>query len=201
MEPQVHRLSPSDDIQSRLQDLLVQAIPGDVIEFGQGTFRFTRQIDIATDNISLRGQGAEKSVLSFTNQSSGGQGIEVVGDNFVIEGLAIENTAGNAIKVLGSKNGTFRDVRPEWTGPAKSTNGAYGLYPVQCENVLMDSCVAIGASDSGIYVGQSKQVIVRNCRAERNVAGIEIENTINADVRFCAFQRLGHRLVLDSHVR
>jgi parallel beta-helix repeat protein len=42
--------------------------------------------------------------------------------------------------------------------------------------------VAIGASDAGIYVGQSVNVIVRNNRAEYNVAGIEIENTVGADV-------------------
>jgi parallel beta-helix repeat protein len=42
--------------------------------------------------------------------------------------------------------------------------------------------VAIGASDAGIYVGQSRNVLVRNSRAEYNVAGIEIENTIGADV-------------------
>jgi parallel beta-helix repeat protein len=56
------------------------------------------------------------------------------------------------------------------------------LYPVQCENVLIDGSVAIGASDAGIYVGQSNQVVVKNSRAEFNVAGIEIENTTNADV-------------------
>lgn len=42
--------------------------------------------------------------------------------------------------------------------------------------------MAIGASDAGIYVRQSRDVIVRNSRAEFNVAGIEIENTVNADV-------------------
>ena len=42
--------------------------------------------------------------------------------------------------------------------------------------------MAIGASDAGIYVGQSNNIIVRRNRAERNVAGIEIENSINADV-------------------
>jgi parallel beta-helix repeat protein len=42
--------------------------------------------------------------------------------------------------------------------------------------------VAIGASDAGIYVGQSSQIIVRNSRAEYNVAGIEIENSTFADV-------------------
>jgi parallel beta-helix repeat protein len=42
--------------------------------------------------------------------------------------------------------------------------------------------VVIGASDAGIYVGQSQNIIVRRNRAEQNVAGIEIENSINADV-------------------
>ena len=41
---------------------------------------------------------------------------------------------------------------------------------------------AIGSSDAGIYVGQSSQIIVRNSRAEFNVAGIEIENSTYADV-------------------
>jgi parallel beta-helix repeat protein len=89
---------------------------------------------------------------------------------------------GNAIKVLGARNVTFRDVRTEWTGPPKASNGAYGLYPVQCQNVLLENCRSYGASDAGLYVGQCHGVVVRGCRAERNVAGIEIENTVGADV-------------------
>ena len=33
-----------------------------------------------------------------------------------------------------------------------------------------------------IYVGQSQDIVVRRCHAERNVAGIEIENSLRADV-------------------
>lgn len=51
-----------------------------------------------------------------------------------------------------------------------------------CTNVLIEGCTAIGASDAGIYVGQSKNIIVRNSRAYHNVAGIEIENSLMADV-------------------
>ena len=76
----------------------------------------------------------------------------------------------------------FGRVRTEWTGGPLSTNGAYGLYPVQSRNILIDGAVAIGASDAGIYVGQSSQIIVRNSRAEYNVAGIEKENSTYADV-------------------
>jgi parallel beta-helix repeat protein len=39
-----------------------------------------------------------------------------------------------------------------------------------------------GASDAGIYVGQSRAIVVRKNRVERNVAGIEVENSRGADV-------------------
>ena len=181
-KPQVHRLSPGPDLQFRLQELLVQAVPGDVIEFGVGRFQLTQQIDIVTDNLTLRGQGSDKTTLSFEKQYAGGQGLEATGNNLVLEGFAVEDTAGNAVKVLGAKNVVFRDIRTEWTGPAEASNGAYGIYPVQCQNVLIEKCTSIGASDAGLYVGQCHNVIVRNSRAERNVAGIEIENTVGADV-------------------
>ncbi len=76
----------------------------------------------------------------------------------------------------------FKNVKTEWTGKPKKENGSYGLYPVQCENVLIEACEAIGASDAGIYVGQSKNIIVRHSRAYHNVAGIEIENSLNSEV-------------------
>ena len=175
-------IEPGEDVQFRLQGRLIEAVPGDVIQLEEGVYELRRQLDIVADNITIRGRGSNKTILSFKRQNTGGQGIEATGNNFVLEGLAVEDTAGNAIKVNGAKNVTFRDIRTEWTGPALASNGAYGLYPVQCDNVLIDNCAAIGASDAGLYVGQCRNVIVRSSRAERNVAGIEIENTINADV-------------------
>ena len=68
------------------------------------------------------------------------------------------------------------DRRPD------TDNGAYGLYPVQCRNVLIEDSSCIGAPDAGIYVGQSHHIIVRGNRVENNVAGIEIENSTDADV-------------------
>ena len=69
-----------------------------------------------------------------------------------------------------------------WTGGPKETNGAYGIYPVESSGVLIDGVQVRGASDAGIYVGQSKDITVRNSLAEGNVAGIEIENSRNAVV-------------------
>ena len=35
------------------------------------------------------------------------------------------------------------NLKTEWTGGPKSTNGAYGFYPVESEDVLIDGCVAM----------------------------------------------------------
>lgn len=180
--PSTYTFSPGPDFQFRFQSRMIQAVPGDLLVLEAGKYELQSGLNLLTDNITIRGQGHDKTVLSFKNQTDGSYGLLASGDNLVLENFAVEDTSHNAIKVLGAKNVTFRGVRTEWTGGPKMTNGAYGLYPVQCENVLIENCIAIGAADAGIYVGQSTDVIVRNSRAEWNVAGIEIENTVNADV-------------------
>ena len=175
-------IHPGKLAQFELQAALINATPGDVVELKAGTYHFNTELNVACDNMTIRGAGRNETVLSFRQQAAGSSGIVATGNAFVIENLAVEDTVGNAIKVLGAKDVTFRNVRVEWTDGPKSTNGAYGIYPVECSNVLIENCISIGASDAGIYVGQSRDVIVRDCVAERNVAGIEIENTLNADV-------------------
>jgi parallel beta-helix repeat protein len=96
--------------------------------------------------------------------------------------FAVENARGDAIKARDCHGITFHGMRAEWTAGANTHNGAYGLYPVNCSDVLIENSIARGASDAGIYVGQSRNIIVRNNTAELNVAGIEIENSYNADV-------------------
>ncbi len=166
----------------KLQQQLLDAKPGDVIEIPAGRFAFDRSLTLRASGITLRGAGMDKSVLSFKGQKAGAEGLLVNGDDFLIEHLTIEDSKGDGLKISESKNVTMRGVKVQWTGGPSTKNGAYGLYPVKTTNVLIEDCVAIAASDAGIYVGQSRDVVVRRSRAESNVAGIEIENTINADV-------------------
>ena len=164
----------------RLQ--LETATAGDVIAVPEGTFHFKRSLTLNADGVTIRGAGMDKSILSFKGQVAGAEGLLVNADDFTIEDVAFEDTVGDALKINEGRNIIVRRVRTEWTNGPSTDNGAYGIYPVQTENTLIDGSVAIGASDAGIYVGQSRNVIVRNSRAEYNVAGIEIENTVHADV-------------------
>lgn len=166
----------------QFREKLLDAKPGDVIEVPPGKFSFDRSLSLRADGVTIRGAGPDKSVLSFKGQKAGAEGLLVNASDFTIENLAIEDSKGDGLKVNEGENITIRNVRVEWTGGPKTGNGAYGLYPVKTRNVLIENSVAIAAADAGIYVGQSRDVIVRNSRAEYNVAGIEIENTINADV-------------------
>ena len=173
---------PGPEVQFELQSRLIEASPGDVLQLEAGKYEFRGELNLVCRGITIRGRGPEATILSFRDQQAGSDGLSVTGSGFVVEDLAVENTAGNAIKVVGANDVTFRRVRTEWTDGPKSSNGAYGIYPVQCSDVLIEDCVAIAAADAGIYVGQSERVIVRRCRVEKNVAGIEIENTRHADV-------------------
>jgi len=172
----------STEYQKVLIERLLDAKPGDVIEIPAGRHAFDRSLTLRVNGVTIRGAGMDKTILSFKDQKAGAEGLLVNAGDFTLENLAIEDTKGDGLKINEGENIVIRGVRVEWTGGPKTTNGAYGIYPVQTTNTLIEDSVAIGASDAGIYVGQSKNVVVRRNRAERNVAGIEIENTIGADV-------------------
>ena len=167
---------------TEVQKALIEVQSGGTVAFGSGRFDLAVDLSLDVDNVTLQGAGMGDTVLSFKQQTQGAQGLLVTSNDVTIHDLAIEDTKGDALKVLGATNVTIDKVRIEWTGGPNETNGSYGLYPVQCKNVRITNSVVKGASDAGIYVGQSDQIIVRDNRAEQNVAGIEIENSTNADV-------------------
>ncbi|MGR3615068.1 MAG: parallel beta-helix domain-containing protein [Paracoccaceae bacterium] len=175
-------INPGSDAEEQLQEALILAQPGDEIVLGEGVFAIRNQLSLAVDDVTLRGAGMDKSILSFKGQKAGSEGLLVTGNGAVLKDFAVEDTLGDGIKAKGVDGVAFIDVRVEWTAGPDGGNGGYGLYPVSSTNVLLDGVVAIGASDAGIYVGQSQHIIVRNARGEFNVAGLEIENSFFADV-------------------
>jgi parallel beta-helix repeat protein len=152
------------------------------IAFGEGTFEFATDLSLTVPGVTLVGQGMNATVMSFAAQTTGAQGILVTGDNFTAKNFAIVDTVGDGLKLEGVDGVTIEKVRVEWTGEPSTENGAYGLYPVQCSRVQIRDSLVRGASDAGVYVGQSQNIILSGNTATGNVAGIEIENSTNADV-------------------
>jgi parallel beta-helix repeat protein len=167
--------------QKHLQEQFIKAKRGTVIEIPEGKFHFDRTLSLTVDGVTIRGKGMNKTVLSFAGQQAGAQGVLIKANDFVIEDVGIEDTAGDALTIQGGNNITVRRVRAEWTRGPNENNGPYAIYPVECKNLLVEDSVAKGAADAGIYVGQSENVVLRRNRAENNVDGYEIENTENLD--------------------
>src|SRR4051812_3449883 len=111
-------LQPGPGFRKALQEALIQAKPGAVIEIPEGKHDIDTPLSLSVENVTLRGKGIDKSVLSFKNQSTGSAGMMVTGNGFTIEDIAVEDTKGDGLKVKGSDKVIVRRFRAEWTGGA-----------------------------------------------------------------------------------
>jgi parallel beta-helix repeat protein len=175
-------VAAGEGAQTRLQEALILAAPGDTVELGAGRFVLTDGLSLDVKGVTVRGAGMDGTVLDFSGQKGSGEGLLVTSDEVTLRDFAVENTKGDGIKSKGADNIVYYRVRVTWTGGPRETNGAYGIYPVESTGVLVDGCKVSGASDAGIYVGQSKGITVRYSFVENSVAGIEIENSRDAQV-------------------
>jgi cytochrome c peroxidase len=165
-----------------IQAAVDRARPGDTIEVMPGIYKEEVKIDL--DNITVRGITHEilpgdttgsvrRPVLDGDKKLS--DGVLATGSNFVIENFDIRDYIANGVVAQHARNVMFRDLRIDSTG-------LYGVYPVSCTGVRIERCVATGIADAALYVGQSRDIVVRDSEAYNNVTGIEIENSINAVV-------------------
>lgn len=176
--------------ESDISAAFVNAKPNSTIAFAAGTYSFTNSLNLAhVAGITIKGASSDNTathlvtVLDFSTVTGSGEGIVAdTTDSLLFVDFIARDTKGNGIKVLNSNGVTWRRVKTLWTNPDGHAHGAYGLYPVQSHNILIENCEVAGAADAGIYVGQSDHIIVRNNQVHDNVAGIEIENSSYADV-------------------
>jgi cytochrome c peroxidase len=165
-----------------IQAAVDRARPGDVIEVMPGVYKEEVKVDL--DNITIRGVTSEipsadnSGILRrpvFDGENKLSDGVLATGSNFVIENVDLRDYTANGVVAQHARNVTFRNLKIEHTG-------LYGVYPVSCTGVKIENCVATGIADAALYVGQSRDIVVRDSEAHDNVTGIEIENSVNAIV-------------------
>lgn len=174
---------PADDGNNfaAIQGLFSDAEEGHVLCLDAGDYSgITDEIIISTNNVTIIGAGEDDTVLDFADQSDGGNGIKVTADGVSIQDLQVKNTPGDGIRGDQVDDITFTRVKVLWESEDLETHGAYGLYPVGCNNVAIIESTVIGSRDAGHYVGQSNNVVVRDSVAYQNVAGVEIENCFDS---------------------
>lgn len=180
---------PGPNAAARLNSYLdEEALPGSVICLAEGTYEMEATINISlVENIVLKGIGdsPDDTVLNFGGPGSG-IGIFVQKDGVTVENLWVKNTGANGIEQDGTSGSVFRKVHVSWENENQEDNGAYGIYPTNCEDTLVEFSQATDASDAGIYVGKCGWLddettggVVRYNIAANNVAGLEVENCLD----------------------
>ena len=185
-----------DTVTGELLTALNSARTGDTLVLPQGRYNISSELTFTgtgslgqntkVTGLTIRGAGMDKTILDFDAATSGGDkadGFFISNtDDILMEDFGVYEAPNNAIKLKDVDGIVLRRVATVWETDYQATNGAYGLYPVETRNVLIEDCYVKGSADAGVYVGQSENIVVRNNIAEKNVAGIEIENSKNADV-------------------
>jgi parallel beta-helix repeat protein len=167
----------------KLIEAFIDAKEGSTITIPEGYYELPTQLILDKVNgVTVKGAGMFNTVLSFKTMKAGGEGMKISGNNITLEDFTVTDAPGDNLKTQHCEGITFRRVNATWTHGKKSENGTYGIYPVQCNNVLVEHCEVSHSRDAGIYVGQSENIVVRNNYVHQNVAGIEIENSDNAEV-------------------
>ncbi|WP_028112532.1 SO2930 family diheme c-type cytochrome [Ferrimonas kyonanensis] len=196
-----------ENLTQRIQNAFINASSDSVIVLPEGEFSITSTLQFDGDvdgdgnfakNVTIMGYGRDKTILDFSDADSG-DGVFVQNAlDITISDLSVNEAKNNGIKLKNTNGIILRDLATIWHGDVGPDNGAYGLYPVECRNILIEDTYVRGSADAGIYVGQSEYIVVRNNIAELNVAGIEIENSKYADVyNNEAFDNTGGILVFD----
>lgn len=158
-----------------IQAAVDQARPGDTIQVSPGVYH--EAVKVTTDNLTLEGipdGSGQWPVLDGQGQFD--NGIRGTGNFFTVAQFQIRNYTDTAVKMDGIYGATYRDLLI--TDP-----GQYGVFPVLDTHVVIQRVTVTGAKDAGIYVGQSRDIVVEDSEAYTNNSGIEIESSIDTVVR------------------
>ena len=104
------KITPSPLANDEIQEALILAEPGDTVFLSKGIYKLDHGLSLDVNDVSIIGEGMYETVLDFSNQKSGAQGLLITSDNVLMQDFAIENAKGDAIKSKGVKNISFITV-------------------------------------------------------------------------------------------
>ena len=152
-----------------IQAAVDAAHPGDAITIEPGTY--AEAIHVVVPRLTLVGaRGRGGVVIHNPGGADNGITVDPGSNGFALAHVTVRGFHHNGVFLSGVHGFLLSDVTAE-------DNGEYGLFPVHSSDGLIELCRASGHNDTGIYVGQDTNVIVRASVTFGNVNGIEFENS------------------------
>lgn len=169
-EPTTVRVGPNETLQQAID----RSGPGDTIEVPYRIYHEAVVLDWS--DVKLVGIPNDKGDWPVLDgEGTRADGVIASGNNFEMYNFAVKNYTSNGVLVEGSTGVYLHDMYIENTG-------VYGVYPARCTDVLVERIKATLMNDAAVYAGKSEKVVIRNNEAYGNVIGIEVENTVTAEI-------------------
>lgn len=155
------RVQPGPGDQARLQTALIQAGPGSTICLASGTFHLSEELSSSVPGITLRGSGSDATILDFKGQEPGGSGLFITGDDFRAERLAIRNTGGDGLRLVGADNVALDRLAITWDPASVPAEGSHAIHLLSCTNARISGSVIEGVAGAGIHAEAGSDVTLR----------------------------------------
>ncbi|ABC28248.1 conserved hypothetical protein [Hahella chejuensis KCTC 2396] len=172
-----------NNFSAHLYKLLDRAENGDTIILPHGNFFLDRELRVSTKGLTITGAGPRETILDFSNQKQGAQALFVRGWNITLKNFSIAHPGGDGVVIRNSSKVLISNLRINMGEAPKSSNGGYGIYPVSSRHITIENTEVSGASDAGIYIGQSIYTLIQNNYSHDNVTGVNAENSQHVHVK------------------
>ena len=127
------------DLENEILEAFILAKDSSTIKLPEGHFLFSQSLSLDDKkHLTIKGEGMDKTVLSFKGQQQGAEGIKITNSqNIILEDFSIEDAAGDNLKV---KKGTITGIiGPNGSGKTTLFNLIAGNLKSSAGNVLFNN--------------------------------------------------------------
>jgi parallel beta-helix repeat protein len=165
-------------VNTTIQAAVDAANPGDTVRLPPGTYH--ENVLVTKDNITI--EGSAGSILDGTGLP-GTSGITVRSltplvrsNGFRLTGLQIQNYSRNGVILVRVDNYVIDHG-------VYINNDAYSIFPIRSSHGLIEFNRVSGSNDTGIYIGQSSDAVIRKNHITDCTVGINVEVSLNITVQ------------------
>lgn len=170
--------------EKNLQLELILAQDGDTVLIEPGFFPMLGTISIENKkNLTVKGSGISKSIISFNTQISGTEGIKIKNcQNIIFQDFSIQGYKQDAILFEKVNGIELRNLKIMLNQEKVEKNDQNSLFLKNCTNFIIQDCLFKSAINCGLSISESINGVVKFSEFMKNSIGIKIINSSSIDI-------------------